>query len=135
MRFKRIHHIGVIVDDLAEASKLLSQDFGLPVQPGVVNENMRAAFFQCGDASIEMIEVLDPAARRARLGAGQRARIEHIAIEVDDLDATLSALQVLGVLPGAPPRVSNRYLSVWTDPDTSDGVMYQFMQKAQEPIG
>src|SRR5437867_4979067 len=76
------------------------------------------------------IEVLDPAARRVRLGEGQRARIEHIAIEIVDLDATLSALQALGILPSAPPRVSNCYLSVWTDSDTNGGVMYQFMQKA-----
>ncbi len=133
MGFKRIHHVGVIVDDLAEASKLLAQDFGLPIQRGVGNEKIRAAFFQCGDASIEMIEVLDPTVRRVRLGEDQRARIEHIAIEVDDLDSTLRVLQALGVRSKAPPRVSNGYLSAWTDPDTSDGVMYQFVQKAQEP--
>ncbi len=135
MKLKGIHHIGVIVDDLDEASKLLAQGFGLAVQPGVVNESMRAAFFQCGEASIEMIELFDPAARRARLGDGQRARIEHIGIEVEDLGATMGALQVLGVLPSAAPRMSNQYLCIWTNPDTSDGVIYQFMQKAQEPIG
>ena len=49
-----------------------------------------------------MIEIKDSEARRASLGEHQRARIEHIAIEVDDLDATLRALEVLGVQPKAP---------------------------------
>lgn len=135
MELKRIHHIGVIVDDLAEASRLLGQGFGLSVSPADVRPDLRAAFFQCGEVSVEVIEVTDPVARRARLGEGQRARIEHIAIEVDDLDATLQALDALGVQPKAPPRVSNRYLTFWTNPDTSDGVMFQFMQKQQERKG
>jgi methylmalonyl-CoA/ethylmalonyl-CoA epimerase len=68
-------------------------------------------------------------ARRARLGEHQRARIEHIAIEVDDLDAMLHALEVLGVRPQAPPRLSGSRLTFWTEPDSSDGVMYQFVEK------
>lgn len=133
MKLNRIDHIGVIVDDIDEAKALLGQGFGLEPGPVVDREDLRTAFFTCGDVSIEVIQLADPEARRVRLGDGQRARIEHIAIEVDDLDATLRALEALGVRPNAPPRLSGSRLTVWTDPESSDGVMYQFVQKEPAP--
>jgi methylmalonyl-CoA/ethylmalonyl-CoA epimerase len=83
----------------------------------------------CGDVSIEVIEIRDQEARLARLGEHQQARIEHIAIEVDDLEATLRALEALAVRPKAPPRLSGGRLTFWTEPQSSDGVMYQFVEK------
>jgi len=129
VRLKRIDHVGVIVDDLREAAELLSSGFGLELDAKLDRPELSAEFYACGDVSIELIEVSDPEVRRTRLGEGQRARIEHIAIEVEDLDATLEALEALGVRPNAPARRTNGSVSVWTDPGTSDGVMFQFMQK------
>jgi len=106
MKLNRVDHIGVVVDNIEEATALLGQGFGLEAGSTVQREDLCNAFFRCGDVSIEVIEIRDPVARRARLGEHQRARIEHIAIEVDDLDAMLHALEVLGVRPQAPPRLS-----------------------------
>ena len=128
MKLKRIDHIGVIVDDLGEAAALL-RSLGLSDGPTLEREDLNAAFFPCGDASIEVIEILDPEQRRQRLGEGQRARIEHIAIEVDDLDSTLEALEALGIHPDAPPREVLGGVTFWTAAETSDGVRYQFVQK------
>ena len=66
---------------------------------------------------------------RRRLGEGQQARIEDIAIEVDDLDSTLEALGALGIRPDAPPREVLGAVTFWTAAETSDGVRYQFVQK------
>ncbi len=128
MELKRIDHIGVIVDDLGEAVALL-RSLGLPEGPTLEREDLSAAFFPCGDVSIEVIQILDPEQRRRRLGDGQQARIEHIAIEVDDLDATLEGLAVLGIRPDAQPREVLGSLTFWTAAETSDGVRYQFVQK------
>lgn len=70
----------------------------------------------------------DPELRAKRLG-DRTARIEHIAIEVEDLEAALETLEAIGVRPNAAPRRSDDSVSIWTDPDTTDGVSYQFMQK------
>ena len=92
MKLNRIDQIGVVVDGIEEAKAFLGQGFGLEVGPTVEREDLCTAFFKCGDVSSEVIEIVDPEARRARLGEHQQARIEHIAIEVDDQDATLQAL-------------------------------------------
>jgi methylmalonyl-CoA/ethylmalonyl-CoA epimerase len=123
----RIDHIGVIVDDLDDAARLLGEGFGLERTTSVDRDDLRLAFFRCGDVSIEIIEPLDPDLRRARLGEGARARIEHIAFEVADLERALAALGALGIEPNAPPLRSGARTMVWTDPATSDDIMFQFV--------
>jgi methylmalonyl-CoA/ethylmalonyl-CoA epimerase len=126
---KRFDHVGVIVDDLDEAARLL---VALGLEPGetIDREDLRVAFFACGNAKVEIIEPLDSDLRAQRLGEGNRARIEHIAFEVGDLGAALTALGVLGVEPNAPPlRLPDRSM-FWTQPETSDGIMFQFVERA-----
>lgn len=126
MRLRAIDHVGVIVDNLADACKLLQQGLGLQPQETLEREDLRTAFFACGGTRIEIIEIIDPDARQERLGDSS-ARIEHIAFVADDLDSTLAALAELGIRPNANPRPSGKNMTFWTDPDTSDGVVFQFI--------
>jgi methylmalonyl-CoA/ethylmalonyl-CoA epimerase len=126
---KRLDHVGVIVDDLEEASRFLSgmgmqHDRDLEI-PG----RLKAAFYSCGDAKVEVIEISEPAERAQRLGS-VKARIEHIAIEVDDLTTTVQALEGLGVRTQTkdPIRVGPN-INFWTVADTCDGVVYQLLQR------
>lgn len=128
MDLRRLDHVGVIVDDLDEASRLLV-DLGLEPVEAIDDEELRVAFFSCGNAMVEIIEPLDPAMRAQRLGEHDRARIEHIAFQVGDLDAALDALRALGVRPNAPPRRLPDRAMFWTEPATSDGIMFQFVER------
>ena len=128
MKLQRIDHVGVVVDDLEEAKALL-RGFGLEQSTTLERDDLQAAFFPCGDASIELIQILEPEQRALRLPQGRRARIEHIAIEVDDLEDALDALEALGVRPDAPPRTVPGATTFWTDAETSDGVRYQFLER------
>jgi len=123
----RIDHIGVIVDDLADAEQMLGDGFGLERTTTAERDDLKLAFFKCGDVSIEVIEMLDPDLRRERLGEGARARIEHIAFKVPDLERALTALAALGIEPNAPPLRSGTRTMIWTDPATSDDIMFQFV--------
>jgi methylmalonyl-CoA/ethylmalonyl-CoA epimerase len=126
---KRIDHVGVIVDDLAQARRFLEEmgmrhdrDLHLPGR-------LRAAFYQCGETQIEIIEVDEPEERARRLG-DDTARIEHIAIEVDSLSTTLQALRGLGVRTTTPePMAVGANLNYWTAPESCDGVQYQLIEK------
>lgn len=118
--------------DLQEAGRWLGEHFGLPLQRtlDLPDRGIRAAFYRCGDIDIEVIEVTDPEARRRRLGEGERARIEHIAVEVGDLQTILAGLAALGVRTNAPePLRVGDSLSVWTVPDSTGGVSYQLIQR------
>ncbi len=126
---KRIDHVGVIVDNLAEAKRFLS-DMGLRLDRDLeIPGRLRAAFYQCGETQIEVIEIDEPAERAKRLGEST-ARIEHVAIEVDSLSTTLEALRGLGVATTtAEPMAVGGNLNFWTRAETCDGVQYQLIEK------
>lgn len=130
--FQRIDHIGVIVADLGEQKRWLGEIFGLPVtrEISLPETKLRASFFGCGDVDVEMIQIDDPDARRTRLGEGNRARIEHIAVMVDDIRAVLAKLAPLGVRTTDPaPRKIGDRLNIWTVAETTGGVSYQLIQR------
>ncbi len=129
MKLERIDHVGVIVADLDRARGLLEEGFGLRSVREVQKPELKSAFFKCGTADIELIEILDADLRRQRLGEGREANVEHIAIEVDDLDGLLKLLAALGIKTTGAPQVSAANTSVWTVAETSGGVMYQFLER------
>ncbi|HVU76629.1 MAG TPA: VOC family protein [Gaiellaceae bacterium] len=128
---KRVDHIGVVVEDLATASSFLTSVFGLVQSKSLEREDLRAAFFRCGDASVELVEYRDPDERARRLPPGAPARLDHIAIEIDDVGETLASLEAAGVVTQGPPRATAAGTSVWTDGKTSGGVVYQLVQVAR----
>jgi len=129
MKIKRIDHVGVIVASLARSQSLITEGFGLEPIRHVKRAELMSTFFQCGGADVEMIEVIDPEMRQQRLGEGREACVEHIAFEVESLDDALAALEGLGVKTSGPPQTSPAFTSVWTDPATSGGVIYQFLER------
>lgn len=124
---KRLEHVGIVVEDIEAASRLLTEQVGLALESADNRDDLRLAFFAAGGARVELIEPVDPELRARRLG-DDRARIEHLAFEVDSLDATLEALAALGIETTAPPRESHGNRSVWTVAATSGGIAFQFQQ-------
>ena len=133
---RRIDHIGVIVNDLAEARRWLVEIFGLPLQRTVElsDGRIRGEFYACGEVDIEVLEIGDPEMRSRRLGEGKQARIEHIAVEVDHLGDALARLAVHGVRTTSPePRRTGNRLNMWTVEETTGGISYQLIQRLPDP--
>ncbi|MFI0766441.1 VOC family protein [Streptomyces melanosporofaciens] len=130
---KRIDHIGVVVDDLFRAKKFLeSLGLTLEFEREVPERNVKAAFYRVGDgARIELIEPTTSEARRRRLGDGDQARIEHIAVEVDDsITKIMRTLRGLGVEFVAPQPVAiDGNLNAFSRPDTSEGIQFQLLER------
>jgi methylmalonyl-CoA/ethylmalonyl-CoA epimerase len=128
---KRIDHIGVVVDNLPRVSEFLAS-LGMTLDHGFDLGRVEAAFYRCGDVTIELLECKRPEERARRLGEAE-ARLEHIAIEVDDLAATVGELAAKGVevTPPTPIRQDD-IQSHWTKPETSHGVIYQVFERVSE---
>lgn len=129
---KRIDHIGVVVADLPSAKEFLEKlGMSLELEQDLPHRSAKVAFYRCGDGLIELIEPTTSEARLRRLGDGNRARLEHVAVEVEDISKAMEAIQGLGVkLTTDQPVVTiGRSLNVWTRPETSEGIQYQFVEK------
>jgi methylmalonyl-CoA/ethylmalonyl-CoA epimerase len=102
----KIEHIGIFVTNLEESIRRYGKALGLSVS--VIEDyfedgkRLRLAFLPIGECCLELIEAVD---------AGDSAPppgIDHIAVEVDDIDADCATLRSAGlrlepdgVMPGS----------------------------------
>jgi methylmalonyl-CoA/ethylmalonyl-CoA epimerase len=130
MALERVDHIGVAVADLAVAGELMGETLGLPLvrEHAGVDGGPSTAFYRCGEVEIELLEHTRPEDRAAWLGGDNAGRIEHIAIEVSDLETTLQALEALGIAT-EPVRRGSLGVSARTVPATTTGIVLQLLQK------
>lgn len=96
---KKIDHIGIAVTDL-EAGIKLYKDLGLELvgTERVDDQMVETAFFRIGESYFELLAATDPASPIARFIEKNHGRggIQHIAMQVDDVDAELERLKGLG---------------------------------------
>lgn len=125
IRLRAVDHLGIVVDDLDDAARLLAA-LGLRTAGAGDAPGVRTAHFELGGSRIELIEFLDEDLRAGRLGDAP-ARIDHIAFAVADLEEAVEALARLGVETG-PAQVSGGRRTCWTVAATTDGVLYQLVE-------
>ena len=128
----RIHHVGIVVDDLRESIAFMRDVLGLEAEDVLDLGPGQVAWVRCGTVMLELLQYSDPARRRERLGDAP-AVIEHIAFHTDDADATYAELAAKGVTFEGPPRVWKDRKSFFTKPESCDGVMYQFREPITDP--
>ena len=132
----RLDHVGVIVADIVAARQLLEEVIGLELKREHHSTETRvdAAFlgFDSGPdgALVELVELGDPEARHRRLGPDAVARIEHIAIEVDDVEAARKELRARGIdMRSDRPSIAGTTRSYFTRPETTCGIIFQFLDR------
>ena len=128
----RVDHVGVVVASLERTGAFVRDVLGLELtlQPPPLPDGVSTAFYGEG-ARVELVQVADAKARERRLGDAE-ARVEHIALEVEDVLALIEQLKVRGVrfTTDEPVQVREN-LVVWTLPETSAGVMWQLFSRAR----
>jgi catechol 2,3-dioxygenase-like lactoylglutathione lyase family enzyme len=129
----RIHHVGIAVADLASARRFLEGALGFRLETSysAPEGSVEAGFFSlAGGVQVELFQLGDPEARARRLGEGNVGRLEHIAIEVDDVELARDELRSAGVeMQGDRPALSKMARSYFTRPETTGGVVYQLLDR------
>jgi methylmalonyl-CoA epimerase len=112
VKIKRVDHIAIVLSDLKPLKKLLVEVLGLSQGHEEIyhgdegDENI--CFVSVGDTEVEMCSSVAPTGESARLVAERGQHIEHLAFEVDDIEAAIGELKSRGIpllqeepLPGA----------------------------------
>ena len=129
----RVHHVGVVVASLERTGAFVQDVMGLDLalQPPPLPDGVRTAFYSDEGARVELIEIPDPQARTMRLGDDE-GRVEHIALEVDDIHAWMARLREKGVrFTTEQPVTVRENEAVWTVPETSAGIVWQIFSRAR----
>ena len=131
MKIRRVNHLGIIVEDLDEAVRSFTERLGLTldhIEP--YGDELQIAFLPCGDTLVELIE--------PRTGAGSNADylkqhgpgIQHVAFEVEDLEAALSELAERGVKPlgDAPMPGAGGTRIAFLEPQAFGGILVELCE-------
>ena len=132
MNLTRVNHIGVIVSDLDRAIDAFSRILGLEldhIEP--YGDELQVAFLPCGETLVELIQPLTDRGFNADWLRGTGPGIQHVAFEVDDLEAALAELAPLGVKPvGEAPKPGAGKTSIaFLDPEPFGGIIVELCQR------
>jgi len=129
----RVHHVGVVVASLERTGEFVRDVMGLDLalEPPPLPDGVKTAFYSSEGARVELIEIPDAQARAKRLGDDE-GRVEHIALEVDDVHAWMARLRDKGVrFTTEEPVLVRENEAVWTVPETSAGFVWQLFSRAK----
>jgi methylmalonyl-CoA/ethylmalonyl-CoA epimerase len=133
----RFDHVGVLVDDLDAAIAFARDVLGLGEPTTEFRDDevgLSAAFFALGEGRLELLRFDEPG---DRLPPGQGVRLDHFAVEVDDLEGEAERLAGHGVrfqgprLPdevGEPVQMRGRR-HLWTIPQSAGGYIVQLTER------
>ena len=127
MALRGIHHVGVAVTDLDEAIATYERLFGATVEhrDALAEQGVEAAALLVGDGRVELLEPTGEDTPVGRFLARRGPGMHHVALETDDVAATLRELSEAGAqLIDAAPRRGLYGLEVaFVHPDAVHGVL------------
>ena len=134
MRFDRIDHIGVAVEDVESSLALYRDAFRMEVahREIVEEQGVEAVLLDVGENHVELLAPLGPDTPVGRFLAKKGPGLHHVAYQVSDIDATLDSLKAAGMpLIDERARVGIRGSRVaFLHPKGTDGVLTEIVEPA-----
>ena len=129
----KIEHLGIAVKQLTTSIPLFEQLLNTPCYKteAVASESVSTAFFQTGDAKIELLEATNDASPIAKFIQKKGEGIHHIAFEVENIEAEMKRLSALGfeLLNTTPKSGADNKLVCFLHPKTTNGVLIELCQE------
>jgi len=96
---RRIHHVGIVVNRLADAYGFYRDTLGLPLvkEATIPDQHVRAALLGAGESEVELLEPLDPSSGVGRYLARHGEGLHHLCFDTPDIVKTLTSLKEMRV--------------------------------------
>lgn len=96
---KRVHHIGIAVNNLKESAALFEKVLGVKADyHSAACQKVTEAVFKVGNAAeIDLVEPMGPESAVAKYLEKRGEGLHHIALEVDDVNKELQACEGKGI--------------------------------------
>uniref|UniRef100_UPI003BA85D40 methylmalonyl-CoA epimerase n=1 Tax=Fulvitalea axinellae TaxID=1182444 RepID=UPI003BA85D40 len=128
-----IEHIGIAVKDLDAAIKHYEEVFGMKCYAveEVAEQKVKTAFFQVGDAKIELLESTAEDGPIGKFIEKRGEGIHHLAFAVKDIEANLAEAEEKGTrLIDKTPRKGAEGLDIaFLHPKSTFGVLTELCEK------
>lgn len=123
-----IDHLGIAVKSLKEAKKFYrAMGFEIGHEETVEHEKVRVAMVPAGESRIELLEATSDDSAVAKFIAKRGEGLHHVAISVEDLQATIDALKKAGTrfISDEIKVGAGGHLYVFVHPSSAGGVLLE----------
>jgi methylmalonyl-CoA epimerase len=131
----KIDHLGIATKGIEEALKFWSKSLGLEnIHTEVVeDQKVRVAMLPIGESRVELLEPTSDDSPISKFLEKRGGGIHHIAVRVDDIEASLAKLKENGMrLIDETPRIgAEGCLVAFVHPSSSGGVLLELVQTAK----
>lgn len=128
----KINHLGIATKGIDEALEFWRDALGLEnVHTEVVeDQKVRVAMLPIGESRIELLEPTSDDSPISKFIEKRGGGIHHIAVEVDDIEASLRQLKEKGMrLIDESPRIgAEGCLVAFVHPSSANGVLLELVQ-------
>jgi methylmalonyl-CoA/ethylmalonyl-CoA epimerase len=128
----KINHLGIATKGIDEALKFWSDALGLQnVHTEIVeDQKVRVAMLPIGESRVELMEPTSEDSPISKFLEKRGGGIHHIAVEVDDIEASLKNLKDKGMrLIDEIPRIgAENCLVAFVHPSSANGVLLELVQ-------
>jgi len=137
MKIKRINHVGVVVRDVEASRRLWEDCLGIRLD-GVEDHPerpVRLALYPVGESMVELIAGTTPDSRHAIMVAEGKGGLNHICLEVEDIQQALAELKEKGVpLLDEVPRIGHAGCRIaFLDPAATENCLIELAELPAEP--
>ena len=132
-----IDHLGIAVKSLAESKKFYrAMGFEIGHEEIVEHEKVRVTMVPAGDSRIELLEATSDDSAVARFIAKRGEGLHHVAISVEDLQATIDALKKTGTrfISDEIKVGAGGHLYVFVHPSSAGGVLLELVMDAPSGV-
>jgi methylmalonyl-CoA/ethylmalonyl-CoA epimerase len=132
-----IDHLGIAVKSLAQAKKFY-ENLGLsPMEDETVEaEKVRLSMVPVGESRIELLEPLSDDSPIAKFLAKRGEGLHHVALNVEDLSATVERLKAAGtrLISDEIKIGAGGHLYVFVHPASAGGVLLELVEDAPQGV-
>ncbi len=133
MSVTKIDHIGIAVKSIEEARAFYEKGLGLQMThtEEVQEQGVHVGFLPLGESELELLEPLNPESTVARFLEKRGEGIQHICIQVEDIEAALAKLAAQGfkLLDKAPRVGAGGKRIAFVHPQSAHGVLIELSEK------
>ena len=130
---KKVEHVGIAVNDLAQANLIYTRLLGTePYKTEeVLSEKVITSFFRTGETKIELLAATDPTSVIAQFILKKGEGMHHVAFAVEDIVAEMARLKQAGftLLNETPKIGADNKLICFVHPKEANGVLLELCQE------
>lgn len=134
-RVTKLNHVGIAVRNAEEAAKFYADALGLTVEHVeiVESQGVKTVFLPVGESTLELLEATTPESPIAKHIEKRGEGIQHICLEVEDIDTMLGDLAGRGAVIGEPKARPGAHGTrvAFLHPKATGGVLIELAEQGE----